>query len=89
MISLYDEFYRGQPNYITYGDPFYEKPIYNRLDVKYTAFAYKRLTGSFMISFHQSPGHPGDLSEVFHLMYDLGRVRLGTISPRSYDNDIK
>jgi len=89
QFSLYDEFYRGQPNYIIYGDPFYVKPIYNRLDVKYTAFVFSRLTGSFMLSFHQSPGHPGDMSEVFHLVYDLGRVRLATIHKASMDRDVQ
>jgi hypothetical protein len=88
-LSLYDEFYRGQPNYLTYGDPFYVKPVYNRLDVKYAAFRFNRITGSFMISFHQSPGHPGDLSEVCHVVYDLGRVRLATIHKTSMDPDIK
>jgi hypothetical protein len=79
FVALYDEFYQGKPNYIMYGDPFYIKPVYNRLDVKLNAFKAKRLRGSFMFSFHSSPGHPGDLSEVFQLMYDLGRVRLATI----------
>jgi hypothetical protein len=78
-FSLYDEFYRGQPNYLLYGDPFYIKPIYNRLDVKYTAFRFRRLTGSFMFSFDQSPGHPGDMSEVFHLEYDLGRLKIARL----------
>lgn len=80
-FSLYDEFYRGQPNYLMYGDPFYIKPIYNRLDVKITAFRRRRLTGSFMFSFDQSPGHPGDMSEVFHASYDLGRIRITTLHP--------
>ncbi len=75
-FSLYDEFYRGQPNYIIYGDPFYVKTIYNRLDASYNAFVYKRLKGTFMFSFHQSPGHPGDLSEVFRVVYDIGRVKI-------------
>jgi len=78
-FSLYDEFYKGSPNYIIYGDPFYSKTVYNRVDLKYTAFTYRRLQGSFMFSFHQSPAHFQDYSEVFHLSYDLGRVRLATI----------
>ena len=75
-ISFYDEFYKGQPNYILYGDPFYVKPIYNRLDVTYTPIVINRLKCSFMFSFHQSPARLTDLSEVFHAVYDLGRVKI-------------
>ncbi|MBV8389678.1 MAG: hypothetical protein JO080_07760 [Mucilaginibacter sp.] len=75
-FSLYDEFYKGEPNYIIYGDPFYVKTIYNRLDVSYAAFVYKHLRGSFMFSFHQSPSRLTDLSEVFRLVYDIGRVKI-------------
>lgn len=81
-FSVFDEFYKGQPNYIIYGDPYYSKTIYNRLDLKYTPVVMKRLKCSFMFSFHQSPGHLTDMSEVFHATYDLGRVKVATLYPK-------
>jgi len=75
-FSFYDEFYKGMPNYIIYGDPYYVKTIYNRLDVTYTPIVINRLKCSFMFSFHQSPGHLSDMSEVFHIVYDIGRVKI-------------
>ncbi len=75
-FSVFDEFYKGQPNYIIYGDPFYSKTIYNRLDLTYTPIVFNRLKCSIMFSFHQSPAHLGDMSEVFHAVYDIGRVKI-------------
>ncbi len=40
-FSIFDEFYKGDPNYLTYADPFYTKTIYDRLDFMYTAFIGK------------------------------------------------
>ncbi len=75
-FSLFDEFYRGQPNYLTYSDPFYIKPIYNRVDFIYTAFWGKYLKGQFILGLHQSPARLMDSQPGFKIVYDLGRETL-------------
>jgi len=72
-FSIFDEFYKGQANYLTFGDPFYSKTIYNRLDVMYAAFIVKHLKGQFFMSFHQSPSHLTDTEPGFRVVYDIGR----------------
>ncbi len=72
-FAFFDEFYAGQGHHIMYGDAFYEKKLYNRLDIIYRPFVYKHLTGQFILSLHQSPGHVGDSQQAFRLTYDLGR----------------
>ncbi len=72
-FSFFDEFYAGQPHYINYGDAYYQKKIYNRLDVIYSPFVYNRIHGYFILSLHQSPGQLGDSQQAFRLTYDLGR----------------
>jgi hypothetical protein len=75
-FALYDEFYKGEGHRITYGDSFYEKKIYNRLDIIYTPFLFNRIKGQFILSLHQSPGHLGDNQEAFRIVYDLGRKKI-------------
>lgn len=75
-VALYDEFYAGKGSHINYGDSFYEKSVYNRLDVIYSPFVFKRLKGQFIFSFHQSPGYYGDSQQAFRVIYDLGRKKL-------------
>ncbi|MEO8886375.1 MAG: hypothetical protein ABI367_09950 [Mucilaginibacter sp.] len=72
-IALFDEFYTGQGSHIVYGDSYYEKSTYNRLDVIYTPFLFKRIKGQFIASFHFSPGYFNDNQEAFRVTYDLGR----------------
>lgn len=72
-FALFEEFYHGQGSYINYGDSYYEKPTYNRIDLIYTPFLYKHLKGQFIASFHFSPGQFNDNQEVFRVTYDLGR----------------
>ena len=72
-FSIFDEFYKGQPNYLTFADPFYSKTIYNRLDVMYAAFVGKHLKGHFFMCFHQSPSHLTDSEPGFRVVYDIGR----------------
>lgn len=71
-----DNFYVGEGHHIDYGDSFYTKKIYNRVDFIYTPFLYKRITGSFILSLHQSPGNLGDSQQAFKLRYDIGRKNL-------------
>lgn len=75
-FSLFDEFYRGNPNYLTYSDPFYTKSIYNRVDLIYTAFWGKYLTGQFILGLHQSSARLTDSQPGFKIVYDLGRLAL-------------
>ncbi|HAL83812.1 MAG TPA: hypothetical protein DCO83_17530 [Mucilaginibacter sp.] len=72
-FSIFDEFYKGQANYLTFGDPFYSKTIYNRLDFMYTAFIGKHLKGQFFLGLHQSPSHLDDTEPGFRMVYDIGR----------------
>ncbi|MGN6181173.1 MAG: hypothetical protein ACTHNW_18470 [Mucilaginibacter sp.] len=72
-IAVMDEFYKGQGSVIYYGDSFYEKSFYNRLDVIWTPFLSGHVKGQFVASFHFSPGHFNDNQEVFRITYDLGR----------------
>jgi len=71
-IALYDEFYAGQGSTIYYGDAFYEKKFYDRLDFMFTAFSASRLKGQFIFSVHRTPGFTSN-QEAFRVTYDLGR----------------
>jgi hypothetical protein len=75
-FGLKDNFYAGQGHNITYGDSFYSKKLYNRLDLIYTPFIFNQIRGSFILSFHQSPGNLGDSQQAFKLSYDIGRKNL-------------
>lgn len=75
-FSIFDEFYRGDPNYLTFADPFYSKPIYNRFDFIYSAFMGKHLKGQFILGLHQSPGRLSDSQPGFKVIYDIGRKTL-------------
>lgn len=72
-FAFFEEFYRGQGSHIELGDSYYSKPVYNRIDITYTPFMFDRIRGSFVASFHFSPGQFNDNQEVFRVTYDLGR----------------
>jgi hypothetical protein len=72
-LAVFDEFYHGQGSTIDYGDAYYEKTTYNRLDVIYTPFLFKHIKGQFIASFHFTPGFFNDNQEAFRITYDLGR----------------
>ncbi len=72
-FAFFEEFYAGQGQHVTYGDSFYEKKFYNRLDIIYTPFLFKGIKGQFIASFHFSPDHFNDNQEAFRITYDLGR----------------
>jgi hypothetical protein len=71
-FAVFDEFYAGQGSHITYGDSFYEKKFYDRLDLMFTPFKANRLKGQFILSIHRTPGYTSN-QEAFKLSYDLGR----------------
>lgn len=79
-FALFDEFYNGDPNYLTYADPFYSKPIYNRVDLIYTPFVGKHLKGQFILGLHQSPARLTDSQPAFRVVYDFGRKVLARFS---------
>lgn len=72
-FAVFEEFYAGQGSHITLGDSYYSKPTYNRLDLIFTPFIANHLRGSFIASFHFSPGQFNDNQEAFRISYDLGR----------------
>jgi hypothetical protein len=71
-FALFDEFYKGQGSHIFYGDAFYEKTTYNRLDFIITPFVGNRVKGQFIFSVHRTPGFTSN-QEAFRVTYDLGR----------------
>jgi hypothetical protein len=71
-FAVFDEFYIGQGSEIGYGDAFYEKKFYDRLDLIFNTFAAKGLHGQFVLSIHRTPGYTSN-QEAFRVTYDLGR----------------
>jgi hypothetical protein len=75
-FAFFDEFYAGQGHHISYGDSYYEKKMYNRLDIIYSPFVFRRITGQFVLSLHQSAGQFNDNQQAFRIIYDLSRKPL-------------
>jgi hypothetical protein len=73
QFAIMNEFYDGQPaQVLTYGDSFYQKKFYDRLDMMFNAFNARGLKGQFVLSVHRTPGFTSN-QEAFRLTYDLGR----------------
>jgi hypothetical protein len=72
-FAINEELYKGQGSIIYYGDSYYEKTFYDRVDLIFTPFLTGRVKGQFVASFHFTPGHANDNQEVFRVTYDLGR----------------
>jgi hypothetical protein len=79
-FGLLEEFYAGQGGIIYYGDSYYTKPLYNRIDISWTPFLSGHVKGQFIASFHFSPGQFNDNQEVFRVTYDLGRKTVARFS---------
>jgi len=78
-FAVQNEFYDGQPSQIlTYGDSFYQKKFYDRLDMMFNAFNATGLKGQFIFSVHRTPGFTSN-QEAFRLTYDLGRKVIARI----------
>ena len=71
-FAAFDEFYAGQGSELAYGDAFYEKKFYNRLDLMFTPFLFNHIKGQFVLSIHRTPGFTSN-QEAFRITYDLGR----------------
>jgi len=79
QFAILNEFYDGQPaQVLTYGDSFYQKKFYDRLDLMFNAFNAKGLRGQFIFSVHRTPGFTSN-QEAFRLTYDLGRTVVARI----------
>lgn len=74
-FAAFNEFYAGKGSNITYGDPFYNKKNYDRLDLMYTPFLTKHIKGQFILSLHHTPGNLSN-QEAFRLTFDLGRRKI-------------
>ncbi len=66
-----DVFYMGEAQYIGIGDSFYASERYNRLDLGWTPFRYKRIEGKLVVSLHFTPG-AFDNQQAFKLRYNIG-----------------
>lgn len=71
-FAAFDEFYAGQGSELSFGDAFYEKKFYNRLDLMFTPFLFNHIKGQFIFSIHRTPGFTSN-QEAFRITYDLGR----------------
>jgi len=76
-FAVFNEFDAGQGSEIGYGDAFYEKKFYDRLDLIFNSFSAKGLRGQFVLSIHRTPGYTSN-QEAFRLTYDLGRKVIAT-----------
>jgi len=74
-----DVFYFGEAQSIGIGDSFYASERYNRLDLGWIPFRYKRIEGKFVVSFHFTPG-TFDNQQAFKLRYNIG----GSYKTKSY-----
>ena len=74
-FAAFDEFYAGQGSDIIYGDAFFEKKFYDRLDLIYTPFIAAGLKGQFVFSIHRTPGFTSN-QEVFRVIYEMGRKKI-------------
>jgi len=68
---LHDTFYKGQAHDILFGDRFYTKDTYNRLDLGWQPFRKGNIAGYFMLSLHFSPGEISNQQQLT-LRYNLG-----------------
>ncbi|MDO3644461.1 hypothetical protein [Mucilaginibacter sp. L3T2-6] len=74
-FAAFNEFYAGQGSELSFGDAFYEKKFYDRLDLMFTPFLFNRIKGQFIFSIHRTPGFTSN-QEAFRVTYDLGRKTL-------------
>ncbi|QNL51474.1 hypothetical protein H8S90_07835 [Olivibacter sp. SDN3] len=70
-VFLNNTFYKGQAHDIMFGDRFYTKDTYNRLDLGWKPFRLANLEGSFMLSLHFTPGQISN-QQMLLLRYNLG-----------------
>lgn len=74
-LAIYNEFYKGSGSHIIYGDAFYEKKFYDRVDFMITPFKANGIKGQFIFSVHRTPGFTSN-QEAFRVTFDLGRKTL-------------
>ncbi|MEO6851473.1 MAG: hypothetical protein ABI203_10455 [Mucilaginibacter sp.] len=79
-LAVFEEYYAGQGSHIYFGDSFYEKKFYNRIDFIITPFVANRLKGQFVFTMHKTPGFTSN-QEAFRLTYDLGSKVIARFKP--------
>ncbi|HWV74324.1 MAG TPA: hypothetical protein VN040_21545 [Pseudosphingobacterium sp.] len=70
-VFVNNTFYKGQAHDISFGDRFYTKDTYNRLDMGWRPFKSQNLEGYFMVSLHFTPGEISN-QQMLMLRYNLG-----------------
>jgi len=68
---LHNTFYKGDAHDIAFGDRFYTKDTYDRLDLGWKPFRWNNLEAYFMFSLHFVPGAMSN-QQVIQLRYSLG-----------------
>lgn len=74
-LAMFNEFYAGPGVHLMYGDAFYEKPRYYRMDFIITPFVASHLKGQFVFTLHKTPGYTSN-QEAFRVVYELGRRKI-------------
>jgi len=69
---VHDTFYKGQAHHIIFGDRFYTKDTYNRLDLGWKPFNKGHVEGSFVFSLHFTPGQISN-QQMIQLRYRFGQ----------------
>lgn len=69
---IHDTFYKGQAHDIQFGDRFYTKDTYNRLDLAWRPFRTGNVEGYFMFSLHFTPGEISN-QQMIQLRYRIGK----------------
>lgn len=72
-LALFDEFYVGGGHQIIYGDSYFSKGVYNRVDLLFTPLLFRGIKGQFIFSFHQTAQSAASNQQTFRITYDLGR----------------
>ncbi|MGK9117591.1 hypothetical protein [Olivibacter jilunii] len=70
---IHNTFYKGQAHDILFGDRFYTKDSYDRLDLGWRPFRKGNVEGFFMFSLHFTPGEISN-QQMIQLRYNFGKA---------------
>ncbi|WP_134089412.1 hypothetical protein [Olivibacter sp. XZL3] len=68
---VHNTFYKGQAHDVLFGDRFYTKDSYDRLDLGWRPFRKGNVEGFFMFSLHFTPGEVSN-QQMIQLRYNIG-----------------
>lgn len=68
---VHNTFYKGQAHDVLFGDRFYTKDSYDRLDLGWRPFRKGNVEGFFMFSLHFTPGQVSN-QQMIQLRYNIG-----------------